>query len=36
MFVDSFAVYGTTSEHFEGEDWLPINPKRPLNNDLWI
>jgi hypothetical protein len=21
---------------FEGEDWLPNNPKRRLNNDLWI
>jgi hypothetical protein len=21
---------------FEGEDWLPNNPKRLLNNDLWI
>ncbi len=21
---------------FEGEDWLPDNPKWRLNNDLWI
>ena len=20
----------------EGEDWLPYNPKRRLNNDLWF